>query len=82
MYTETKHRIVVISPDEDTDYCYLDMSREEAVRLFQANEDWARLYQPRGLLIQDLNVKEGEFDRSFILCRGATFAKGPWVTKT
>ncbi len=62
-----KHRIAIISPDKHSDYCYLDMSAEEAMKRFKEHEDWANIYEPRGL---EPKVVEHEFDDSFMLWRG------------
>lgn len=60
------HRIVLISPDKDTDYCYLDMPKEEALKRFKEHEDWVNIYEPRG---GEPRVSELEFDECFLLWR-------------
>lgn len=61
-----KHRLVIFSPDKDSDYCYLDMPVDEALAKFKAHEDWARIYEPRGYVPV---AREMEFDDSFMLWR-------------
>lgn len=67
-----KHRLVVISPDADTDYCYLDMTDDEAVAQFRAHEDY-QMYADRGYVPKPVS---SEFDNSFLLWRnkGKDFA--------
>lgn len=40
--------VVVISPDENSDYVYLDVTKEAALAKFKAHDDWA-IYQRRGI---------------------------------
>jgi len=61
-----KHRIVIVSPDPNTDYCYLDMTREAALAKFHQHEDWLNIYQPKGIMPA---TTELEFDDSFMLWR-------------
>jgi hypothetical protein len=60
---DARHRLVVISPDQDTDYCYVDLTREEALKRFWSNED-AHLYKG-----PELKVEESEFAGGFMLWR-------------
>lgn len=60
-----RHRLVVISPDDDTDYCYLDVSREEALKKFGESDD-GQLYDPSK---KPLKVQESEFAGGFMLWR-------------
>jgi hypothetical protein len=61
-----QHRLVIISPDKNTDYCYLDMSNEAAIERFKQCEDWLNLYQPRGYVPK---ADALEFGDSFMLWR-------------
>ena len=63
VHTGARHRLVVISPDKDTDYCYVDMSKEEALARFTNSDDGA-LYNP-----SNLKVAESEFAGGFMLWR-------------
>lgn len=60
-----RHRLVVISPDDDTDYCFLDVSREEALKKFEESAD-GQLYDQSK---KPLKVQESEFAGSFMLWR-------------
>lgn len=63
--------VVVISPDKDTDYIYLDMSREEAIAEFKENEDWHNIYASQNLdFSKCVRVEEIE-SNFFMLWRGA-----------
>lgn len=62
----SKHRLVIISPDSNTDYCYLDMSEEEAIAEFKQNEDWLEIYQPTGYVPKAITQEVGN---SFMLWR-------------
>jgi hypothetical protein len=66
MGRSVKHRLVIFSPDKDTDYCYLDMTVDEALAKFKTHEDWVNIYEPRGYVP---TAKEMEFDDSFMLWR-------------
>jgi hypothetical protein len=61
----TKHRLAMISPDADSDYCYLDMTDEEALAQFREHEDFA-MYDARGYVPVVVSM---EFDNSFLLWR-------------
>lgn len=60
-----RHRLVVISPDKDTDYCYIDVSREEALATFSDSDDGAMYDQAS----PDFKVAESEFAGGFMLWR-------------
>lgn len=62
MATEPR-RVVIIAPDKNSDYCYVDMTKDEALAMFQAGDD-AALYDPARL-----KVSESEFKGGFMLWR-------------
>lgn len=64
--TTPQHRLLMISPDKNTDYCYLDITEDEAIARFKQNEDWHRLYQPKGYVPK---VAVLAFDDAFMLWR-------------
>jgi len=61
--TGARHRLVVISPDADTDYCYVDISKDEALARFAASDDGPLYDQSK------LKVAESEFAGGFMLWR-------------
>lgn len=63
---QAKHRLIIISPDGNTDFCYLDMSPEQAMAKFKEHEDWIAIYEPKGYVPE---FKELAFDDSFMLWR-------------
>ena len=59
------NRIVIISADKNTDYCYLNMSKESAIEQFKQNEDYENMYAAAG--IDALHINEIEFESAFMV---------------
>jgi len=56
--TGARHRMVVISPNDNSDYCYLDVDEETAMKLFNEGED-AHLYQEQALKVTNIDFAGG-----------------------
>jgi len=60
-----RHRLVVIAADKDTDYCYLDVTKAEALAQFDQADD-SHLYNRNS---PDFKVTESEIKGGFMLWR-------------
>jgi len=56
-----RYTAAVFSPDEHSDYIYLNVTEAEAIEKFKANEDWENLYEPAGYVPEPMLVESQSF---------------------